>query len=82
MKALYGVINSEVVKRDVMVNGRYVEEVKFKHLRARTQRLHFSPVNVFARYWDELPESLRTGVVELPLRSWINSVRGHLFDTD
>mgnify|MGYP001185908658 CR=1 FL=1 len=67
-KALFGVVNG-------VVNGRHLETVKFNHLRARTNRLHLSAINSFPRYWDELPDSLRSGVVESSLQSWIAKLR-------
>ena len=78
MKALYGFITCDIVRRDISVSGRHTETVRFDHRRARTQRLHCSAVNVFARYWDELPDSLRSGVVELSFRGWANSLRCHV----
>ena len=55
--------------------GRHRDTVHFCHLRARTQRLHGSAVNAFARERDELPEHLRSGKV---LNNWIHSLRSHL----
>ncbi|XP_038046426.1 argininosuccinate synthase-like isoform X1 [Patiria miniata] len=51
------------------------EEIRTKALKVGAKK---SAVNVFAREWDELPESLRSGVVEMSLNSWINSLRCHL----
>ena len=78
IKALYGFITCNIVRQDISVNGRHADTVRFNHLRARTQRLHCSAVNVFPRYWDELPDSLRSGVVELSFRMWANSLRNHV----
>ena len=74
-KALFGVVKCDAVLRNITVNGRHLETVKFNHLRARTNRLHLSAINSFPRYWDELPDSLRSGVVESSLQSWIAKLR-------
>ena len=69
VKALYGFVKCDAVKRSILVNSRHLEVVKFSHLRARTNRLHLSAINSFPRYWDELPECLRSGVAVDSLHS-------------
>ena len=61
VKALCGFVKCDAVKRSILVNSRHLEVVKFNHLRARTNRLHLSAINSCPRYWDELPEYLRSG---------------------
>ena len=78
MKALYGFITCNVGRQDISVNGRHADTVRFNHLRARTRRLHCSAVNAFPRYWDELPKSLRSGVVGLSFQAWANLLRCHV----
>ena len=79
VKALYCIIRCDVVRHNVHVNPRHTETVKFRHLRARTQSLHCFAIHQFPRLWDDLPELLRTGVVEISLPSWIFQLRRHLF---
>ena len=79
IKALFFIIRCDVVKLNLQVNVRHTEIVKFHHLRARTQSLHCSALHQFPRIWENLPESLKTGVVELTLSTWIFHLRRHLF---
>lgn len=79
LKALFFIIRCDVVKLNIQVNVRHTETVKFRHLRARTQSMHCSALNQFPRIWENLPESLKTGVVELSLSAWIFQLRRHLF---
>ena len=78
VKSLFRVIECGTVGRAILVNARRTDEVRFVHLRARTQRMHGSAINAFPRYWDELPESLRTGVVETSLSTWLAALGCHL----
>ena len=75
MKALYGLVRCDAVRRNIVVNGRHLETVRFNHLRARTNRLHLSAINSFPRYWDELPDNLRSEVVENSLQSWVLNLK-------
>ena len=79
-KSLFGIVNCDAVLRNISVNGRHLETVRFNHLRARTNRLHMSTINSFPRYWDELPETLRSEVVEITLHSWIFKLRCHFLE--
>lgn len=78
VKALFGFVRCDAVMRSISVNGRHLETVRFSHLRARTNRLHLSAINSFPRYWDELPDSLRSGIVESSMQSWIYKLRLYL----
>ena len=81
VKALYGFVKCDAVKRSISVNSRHLEVVKFNHLRARTNRLHLSAINSFPRYWEELPDSLRSGVVVNSLQSWIHMLKNYVLHT-
>ena len=80
VKALFGIVNCDTVRRCIFVNVRHVDTVKFVHLRARTQRMHCSTINAFPRYWEELPESLRSGVVETSLSAWLSQLKSHFLE--
>jgi hypothetical protein len=78
-KALCKTVRSEVVCRKVTINHRHTDDVKFSHLSARTNRLHFSSLHMFPRLWDELPQNLRINLVLLSLYSWIFNLKKHVF---
>ena len=65
-KSLFNKVTSDTVSNTVHGNTRHIEDLKFVHLKARTQRLHHTPIHAFPRMWDELSKQLRTDLVILP----------------
>ena len=78
-KCVFGEVTSKIVDKNVFVNTRYQEDVKFRHLLARTQRLYVSPIHEFPRLWEELPQSMRIDLVLCKsLQAWLVRMKHHI----
>ena len=74
-KSLSNKVTSDTVSNTVHVNTRHIEDLKFVQLKARTQRLHHTPIHAFPRMVDELSKQLRTDLVILPINAWMNKLK-------
>ena len=78
VKCLFLGISCGIVNDRIIVNPRYDSDLKFKHLFARTQRLHLSPVHVFPRVWGTLPKDLRNDLLLLRLDTWCTHLKSYI----
>eukprot|EP00057_Strongylocentrotus_purpuratus_P024490 XP_011678964.1 PREDICTED: forkhead box protein D1-like [Strongylocentrotus purpuratus] len=62
------------------MNPRHLEDLKFRHLFARKDGLHFSAIHEFPRLWDTLPSELRNSVLTVSFSTWCSHLKSHLAD--
>ena len=79
-KCLFKHIQCPVVNSLVVVNPRHLEDLKFRHLFARKDGLHFSAIHEFPRLWDTLPSDLRNSVLTVSFSTWCSHLKSHLAD--
>ena len=75
VKSLCRKITASVVTDNVKVNTRHVDDLKFVHVTARTDRLHHNPIHAFPRLWEEMPVTFRSDLVVHSLETFVKNLK-------
>ena len=64
VKLLYGLIICDVARDNIVIRIRHSEvDVRFVHLKARTERLHQTAIHRYPIVWEALPSECRVEIV-------------------
>ena len=58
-----------------VTNSRHVDDLKFVHVTARTDRLHHNPIHAFPQLWEELPVTFRSDLVVRSLETFVKNLK-------
>ena len=81
-KALYRFISCDDIVSTIKVVTRRPDDVRFKHLKARTQKLSKTVMHLFPILWDQLPTDLRTDFVLVNFPNWQQRLKSHVSSFD